>query len=133
MSAALASSAPRATLLATPAVAKLLLELQAEIVKEVQERADSVSDPLGDLRAPITRIDEDELIQYTAANGRDEYRQRRFCPECWRGGAMPWHPSHWREYLTRTDSTGCGWAPEGVSTVHVTDDFGQLVPVGDAP
>lgn len=124
---------PRTTLLASPAVAKLLLELQAQIIQEAPEwYPTQPADPMGDLQAPITRFDWDDTIRFAAANGSDDLTRRRYCPASWLDGSVPWHPSHWRLYKTRVDSAGQRWEPLGSSSVHVMDDFGTLVSVEGA-
>ena len=76
------------------------------------------------------RRDRGDLITITDGGNTDQFEQKRVCPAVWRGTAVPWHPSYWYAYHTRTDQQGHTWSRGG--DVHVTDDFGQLVPVPEA-
>ncbi len=120
------------TLLATPAIARLLLELQAQILQELQAQCPPPADPMGDLQDPVASYDDGDVIEYCAANGTDRYYRRRFCPDSWRDCHVPWHASHWRLYRIRIDSAGRSWQACDISQVHVMDDFGYLVPVEGA-
>lgn len=113
----------------SPALAKLLHQVQAQIIREAGECAELAPDPLGALQAPITRRDDGDDIIWRGPNGREEAKRRRFCPASWADHSVPWHPSHWRIYSSRFDRFGREWSLTGGSTPHVTDDFGNLVPV----
>ncbi len=116
----------------SPAIARLLHQLQAQILQELQAQIAPTADPMGDLQDPVASYDDDDTIEYCAANGTDRYRRQRFCPDSWRDGGVPWHASHWRLYRTRIDSAGRSWQACDISQVHVMDDFGYLVPVEGA-
>lgn len=114
----------------SPALAALLHQLQAQIIREASE---AVRDPLGPLWAPVTRVDAGDRITYRAENGKEVWTRRRYCPNGWGGPAgVPWHPSHWLLDAARVDQAGRTWALQDAITIqpHVTDDFGNIVPAG---
>lgn len=118
----------------SPAIAALLHQLQAQIIKEAEElQAPAVG---FDSRPPLpyfTDHGDADFVRYFDGKGNtDDFRRRRFCPESWADGSVPWHPSHWRLYQTRVDNEGAHWSSAGRSQIHVIDDFGYLVPLGEA-
>jgi len=119
----------------SPAVAKLLHQLQTQLIKEADEHQAIAADPMGALQSPVRRFDHADRIEYQGSNGKDTWRRRRVCPQGW-GGAdgVPWHPSHWLIDSDRIDSAGRRWhlGSDLILTPHVMDDFGTLVPVDGA-
>lgn len=115
-------------------VAKLLHQLQAQIIKEAGRAAcTSAPDPMGALQNPSRHDHRDgDQITYKGDNGEDEFLRRRECPACWVAPtySVPWHPSHWRLTETR-NAAGRRWSTAGGSgsVIHVVDDFGTLVPL----
>jgi len=70
-------------------------------------------------------IDWDDSLGYSLA-----ISHQRFEPESWRGHAHMkgrWRPGQWDVKETRVDTKGRRWVCD--LGAHITDDFGNLVPV----
>lgn len=112
-------------------MAKLLHQVQAQIIREARDRADedgSIVLKAGALRIGTHCYRDGDHVRLVGENGRRlSMIRRRFCPPTWIESGVPWHPSHWRCEEERTDETGRRWETEQV--ICVTDDFGDLVEV----
>ena len=128
-----AASAPARTVLTptSPAVAKLLHALQAEMLEETHGL--NVV-PAGAIVLPALTTGfahfENEGNTTSLAIGRhpnhtDMYTVRHSRPKDW----LPewWHPARWSLHSTRTDTSGRRWA--SFCGTYVMNDFGDLVEV----
>lgn len=113
----------------SPAVAKLLHQLQAQIIREAQERSRTLD---GEISLPAVsgwRLfddDVDHLTWYADNHSNTRAIRRRVKPVQW-GPDTSWHPSWYTVYVRRVDTEGRSW--EHYAGDHVTDDFGTLVRV----
>lgn len=119
----------------SPALADLLHQVQAQIIREAQERTDDGKSIVVLERAPVRPAASsqwgDTVTLEDGRGGSAFWARRRFCPESWLPDRLTsgvfWHPSHWRCSERRMDSRGRRWELE--DAVYVVDDFGDLVPV----
>jgi hypothetical protein len=114
----------------SPAVARLLHQLQAETIK-----ASDVVAPgcviLASASPPLRCTDNSESGGYRRVVGEAAGRCVRLQTEYLGDPAHPWsRPGVWYGCDARVDSEGVEW--ERRIDNHVVDDFGQLVPIGGA-
>lgn len=116
----------------SPAVAKLLHQLQAQMIKE----AEAAEVPPGAAilpRAKFTKqeyldLDGHRLVTCTAADGAELRLQTPFVTD----PKYQWQrPGVWYGSEGRIDDTGRRWQ-RSLGRDYVTDNFGELVPVGGA-
>lgn len=120
----------------SPTVARLLHQLQAQIIREADDAAHLNWQPwpagtivLQPIEAADSRVIEsdgyggDQYLRVSSANG-DVVMYRDHLP---RTGLLKWHPAHWWGSEGRLGPDGRDWRT--VLPRHVMDDFGALVPV----
>jgi hypothetical protein len=112
-------------------MAKLLHQVQAQIIREAGDRADesgAIVLASGALRIGSYSYRDGDFVRLHGEGGRVvSMIRRRFIPPSWIESHVPWHPSHWRCEETRVDQHGRRWNSQ--QAVCVTDDFGNLVEV----
>ena len=114
------------------AVARLLHQLQAEMIKETHGLA---TVPPGAIVLPgvdgakwqFSGDDTHEVLTIGGDGNSDRFTKRWLCPDSWKNSCVPWHQSHRRLNMDRTDAAGREFSHSG--EVYVMDDFGSLVEV----